>query len=431
MQSSDRTTLNFVAMNQKIKCNIFQRSLYYEWLRNPISDAYHLPFNFRLVGEIKLSKLIEALNYSLNYFPSLRFRYVEDSDILVDLMDPILKSEVLKLSMEPFEFHEWITKEARQFFSRTFDLNKGENVFAKIIQNVNTKEVYVWILCHHISSDIFSFHQFFTNTFAEYYNKGRETLDDEDFKYRLDNYINLNLKCMDLQSGEDFWSKSALKDIKRLNSFPNKLLEGCEPSFFTDFFVLDSCVHKSISEYCKFLKISTFNFFLSSYCILIASLTKNKEVVIGLPITLRSTKEEKRIFGYFVNTLPVYINLRMYKSALEIYPELSTQVFSLLRNKFITTNSLLLKNAQSPLQMGLIDNSFTFYDKPLSFSLNDCNVVPIELTHQYPQFKFSITIEDLNTSFRVRFHSILFSSSTIEERFRSILQGMLHNKVEI
>lgn len=418
-------------MNQKIKCNIFQRRLYYEWLRNPVSDAYHLPFNFRLTGKVRLGKLIEALNYSLNYFPSLRFRYVEDTDVLVDIIDPILESEVLELSMEPFEFHEWIVKEARQFFSRTFNLNKGENIFARIIQNINTKEVYIWILCHHISSDIFSFHQFFTDTFAEYYNKDGKVLCNESFKCRLDNYININSKCMNLQSGENFWSRSALKDAKSLNSFPSELLKERRTSFFTDFFILDDCIHKSISEYCKFIKISMFNFFLSSYCILIASLTKSDEVVIGLPITLRSTKEEKRVFGYFVNTLPIYINLRIYKSVLEIYPELSTQVFSLLRNKFITINSLLLKSARSPLQMGLIDNSFTFYDKPLSFSLNDCDVVPMELTHQHPQYAFSITIENLNTSFKIRFHSVLFSSSVIEKRFRCILQDMLHNKVRI
>ena len=70
-------------------------------------------------------------------------------------------------------------------------------------------------------------------------------------------------------------------------------------------FNLDEDVFRKVNEICKIQGITPFMFFLSAYCVLLSKYTSQNDLIIGTPVVGRSTLNQYKALGVFVNLLPI------------------------------------------------------------------------------------------------------------------------------
>jgi len=71
--------------------------------------------------------------------------------------------------------------------------------------------------------------------------------------------------------------------------------------------------------------------FLAAYTVLLAGYSGQPDVVIGVPLANRRGLRQRRSLGYFVNTLPLRIDVDRAGSFAQLRETLATRIFTLLR----------------------------------------------------------------------------------------------------
>jgi amino acid adenylation domain-containing protein len=145
-----------------------------------------------------------------------------------------------------------------------------------------------------------------------------------------------------------------------------------------------------------------FPVFLSAYAVVLSALTGRRDVVIGVPVANRRGRAQREAFGYFVNTLPLPVDLSAHETFDDLCAAVAEKVFVLLRNQdFDLTQHAheVLGGARSgPLA---VDNGFTYYKQELAPKIGDCEVEPLEVPRRLLKVPFSMIVEDRGDRYAV------------------------------
>jgi len=406
-------------MIKKQPISAVQNKLYKHLKWYPEDPSYNLAFLFRFPTTLDSECICEAIEQVLNAQEAFKVNFAEQNHEIVMVYDSKRQVKVHRSDIRymPVEEQNTFAKSfADKKFSEVIDVSQWPLCHIHLF--TGTDNYFLFILVHHIISDVFTAYQFFEKTSRQYnYMKGYgEKLPDIEGKSYFDAINHMTSQNRQVQA-ESYFEQVA-SECKLIEShFPVRkptieVLKGDTATFLIN--------DKRIREYAKANNISIYNFFVLAYSVFIMKINRDSKTKIGIPLANRD-KSCKDAFGYFVNVLPLTISFDTVEMAQK---EITKKIFQLLRyqsyDAFISPDSELLN----------IDNVITYYKEALAFSLAETTCTPIPLTAKHIKYPLSMTIENIETdNYRITIeYSDYFSQIPWESTITNIINQLLEGK---
>jgi non-ribosomal peptide synthetase component F len=153
-------------------------------------------------------------------------------------------------------------------------------------------------------------------------------------------------------------------------------------------FTINHTLTKEIKNFISEQQISEFTFFLACYSVFLQKLIHKDQILVGIPLPNRRSKESKGVFGYFVNTLPLYIECSSKDMFTNLCKQIKKKMISLIKYQDFDLSTLTNKILAKDKNFTAINNAFTYYKQELTFELNGCQVVRLPVDISYVKFQF-------------------------------------------
>lgn len=286
--------------------------IYFDYMNNPDSIAYNIPFFLKLSKNVDIARLKKAVEASIDNHSYIKLRLtVDDKGIIYKLSsDEPAQVEVKKLHDSEFD---------KKGLVHPFDL-LGERLYRCCIFSLDSY-VMLFFEVHHIIFDGFS---------AEVF------MNDIDRAYN-----GLPLKP-ELFTGNDVSNEEAERlktdELTKAKEYYGSVFGGCEldsvmindkndgkPVAEAFHYEFNSFNADDIRKFCRKIGVKTSTFFCGVYGFLLAKFSGADESLFA---TVYNGRNEKlaNTCGMFVKTLPVYCDFKKSKSVVEFLNALDKQL---------------------------------------------------------------------------------------------------------
>lgn len=106
-------------------------------------------------------------------------------------------------------------------------------------------------------------------------------------------------------------------------------------------FSLNNRYLNKLHKYCKEQNISPFNFFMAIYAIYTSHMTMENKFALGTPVLNRANREERKIPGMFVSTLPYIADINGEQKIVEYLKDVKVGLSKILRHQKYPYNMIL------------------------------------------------------------------------------------------
>ncbi|WP_189531074.1 non-ribosomal peptide synthetase [Streptomyces roseolilacinus] len=184
---------------------------------------------------------------------------------------------------------------------------------------------------------------------------------------------------------------------------------------------LDAELGELIRDRTRELGCTPFAFFLAAYLVTYARVTGGRKLVTGIPLANRRGLRQRQAFGYFVNTLPLAVDLTEHGTFEDLCRAVQSASVGMLRHQGFD----LAAHARqvSPQLVGTLltpDNTFTYYKEPLNLRLPHCTVETLPLARRLVKYPLSMNVEDFGTAF-------VLNAECSDEQWRTDPMGVMHH----
>lgn len=253
--------------------------------------SYNMPVCFEVMGKIDCLKLRKAYQKIQERFDIFRtIFYLEDNELKEKVFkEPIIDFRVLDMkdiSLEG-EFNEFVSSFSLDVLPLT-----------RMRVGVKNDKSYVFIDFHHIITDGISL-EIFLGLLSEYYNS-------ENFG----NYVSVPRKnvhiIQNLDRQKKYWNNilgSLEYESEIIGDYSRKARREFSGNTIFSTMPSDLCLKvKKLGEECG---CTEFMVYLSIYMILLSIYTMKREIIVGIPVSGRTSSESENALGMFVNTLGI------------------------------------------------------------------------------------------------------------------------------
>ncbi|PYP89204.1 MAG: hypothetical protein DMF61_04355 [Blastocatellia bacterium AA13] len=294
--------------------SIAQRRLWFLEQLDPLSGAYHIALSLKLVGELSLSAMEQALAEIVRRHEALRSSVKTDDGSpyqIVESVRPVLHRLDL-IGMDDTEHQTLARRLISLLHSRIYDLAEAPLIRTWIVKIADREHVLA-LTMHHLISDGWSMNIFNDELAALYesFSAGvSSSLSEPPIQYR------------DFAAWQNDWSKSGRLDAEL--SYWKRQLGGYLPvvdipadhprpaarSFdgATVSYPLDAGSRNSLKRIADAEGATLFMAYLASFLTLLYRYTGQSELILGIPISGRNRPEVELLIGFFVNTLVLRTN---------------------------------------------------------------------------------------------------------------------------
>ena len=289
------------------------------------TNAYNIPAIYKLNDNTNIKQLINSIHSIVKRQDVLRSTIKEDKDNIYQVINSVSDKYLSKITVKNSRgLNKAINKDINYIF------NLGNEFPIRVRIYSDTKEKYVSIVIHHIAFDGWSA-GIFLDELHEFYN-------------HYNNNSILTLPKLDIQY-KDFalWQKKYLtgKVLSKQLSYWKKLLDGYENiNLPTDYprpkevdyigstvnFTLKKQLSIKLRNTAKQLGVSLYTLLLASYYLMLKAYSNQDDIVIGIPVANRHYPQIQNLIGFFVNSLPIRINIKSKEKLREFVKLLSDQI---------------------------------------------------------------------------------------------------------
>ena len=296
--------------NRPIPASSSQRGLWLQYQLEGPSSTYNITSIFRFSGNLDVPALERSIQYLIARHDSLRMSFIAmDGDPYLNIADTIdWKLEIRHSHAEEIE-HELV-----QAAAQPFSLEQAP-LFRAFLWTDSGDQYTLLFNFHHSITDGWSQGIFETELSSVYTRviSGAEPalppldLDYADYAAWQHNWQN----SPEFNQGMDFWKK-ALTGAPEFLDLPTdrphpavQTYHGSEignnllPNELSD--QLHALAHRE--------KVTFFMVMSTAYAILLSHYSRQEDLVIGIPLANRPHKELEHVLGYFVNMLPLRVDL--------------------------------------------------------------------------------------------------------------------------
>lgn len=295
-----------------LKRNLYNEETYYEASPNQKNiyvaielqgnkTAYNMPVAYRLRGTVSPAKAKEGFLNLLKRHDSLRMTFHMREGIPVFKINPV---PVLADCCFTYEEHEDARiGECLETFIRPFDLQHGPLIRGKLIKV--KEEEYLFLLdMSHMISDGMSLH-IVLNDFFSFYSTGKlQPLPYSYYDYAI--WQNQLQKSAARKADEEYWKErfQGRKETYEISvDYTREKEHSSNAGSLT--FLIEHERMDGMVEYAKQENCTVFHLMFAVYNIVLACRTGIDDIVVGIPVSGRSTQELMNIAGLFFNTLAV------------------------------------------------------------------------------------------------------------------------------
>jgi amino acid adenylation domain-containing protein len=291
-----------------------QESLWLLFKLDPTSSAYNGVLIHKITGELDIPALEKSLNAIVKYQSSFRAIFPDSDGQPYQLIRPFepFSLPVIEINESPDNYKDHIVQLARSEVRRPFDLATGPLFRFQLYRGEGTH--FLLFAAHHIITDAWS-HQIFLNDLQLAYSAyatGREP-DFPPLSMTYEQYAQYERETMQEETLErqlDFWGKRLGEYPPVLNLFPDHSREAGAPERAAVHAVrFDKNLSDQFLTFCRQRKMTLYAGITAIFNALLYRHTGQETLIIGTPFANRGLLDVERVFGLFVNTLPLRVDV--------------------------------------------------------------------------------------------------------------------------
>lgn len=342
-----------------------QRALWLLDQLHPDSSAYNVPVAVRLDGPLDVAALTRALQQVVARHGALRTTIAAPAAqphqrIAADLDLPLRTSDLSGLPTSDAKRHarDLIDDWAQE----PFDLAAEPLIRARLVKLAADRHVLL-IVMHHVVCDGPSIHLMFDELAAGYAGTELAPLARQYADYARSQHSE------PVARAELDWWRDYLAGAPTTLTLPvdkaRPAVQGTAGA--THVFPIPAGTASRLGLVARRLRSSPFMVAMAAYAALLGRVCGTEDVLVGTPVGGRSEPELEPLIGFFVNTLPVRVDLSGDPTFAEVVRRVRTSIFAVLEHQDVPFELLVdaLKLDRSPSHTPLVQTVFTYEPRPM------------------------------------------------------------------
>lgn len=301
---------------QESRLSFGQESIWFLQQLSPESIDYNVCRVYKFDGQFSREAMEQAINDVICRHEQLRALFPSVDGLPTLQIHPFISQKIHyeDLSQTPvMELPEYYKSEVIKIAESSYNLRQGP-MFRPAIFRLNP-ETHILVLClHHIISDgitIEILKSDILRCYAARVQQQEPDLPKLSLTYR--DYATWQRTWLtdDMLVGSTKYWKEVLSGDLPVIEMPRDYPSGKKTylSGLRKFFSIPPEVESRIRQLCKEQGYTSFQIYLAALAILIMRYTGQEDMIIGCPFSNRKLAELDDIIGFFINTLPLRINL--------------------------------------------------------------------------------------------------------------------------
>lgn len=424
--NNDKTQHTFIqkaSIQEAYAMSSSQKRMYFAYQMEPTSISYNMPYLLKVKESVlDIDKIKEAYTNLLIRHEILRTKFC--------MIDGNMKQTIESNPVVDVEYIE--TKSCIEELSSRlvypFVLDKLPLIRMKIVESKEGQ--YIFIDMHHIVSDGVS-QTIFIDELLKSYNSIE--LPNNELQYK--DYSEW-LRTQDLSKQKEYWIKEFHENIPILDfpyDFPRPIKLSQKGRLVTTTFGED--IKKEIALIGKKTGTTEYMIFLTAVMILIGKYSRQDDIIVGSPISGRTTKDLESMMGVFINTLALRAKPKKESTVLELLNSVKDKTLKAYENQIYPFEQLVEElDIHTDLSRNpLFDVMFVYqnYDK-VQLTSKNLTLEHCEPNYENEKFDFTIHVDVLENSYYagISYSTDLFHESSIQtmlSHFKMVLLNMINN----
>nr|WP_309501176.1 amino acid adenylation domain-containing protein [Saccharopolyspora gloriosae] len=289
-----------------------QKALWFLKQLHPDGFAYNIGGAVEVRAELDPELLSEAFATLVARHPSLRANFVLDGGAPVQRIAPEAEPDFAVFDVRGQDWDEIHAKIVEEY-RKPYDLERDPLIRFRLFQ----REPDRWVLVkavHHIISDAISTFTFIEELLACYEGSRRgEPAELPPVPATYLDFLNRQNRFLAGPEAErmlGYWRSHLPEQVPVLNLPTDRQRPLVQThNGASEFFVLDTALSARVHELARAHNVTPFVVLLSAYYLLLHRYSGQEDVIVGSPVTGRTAQEFGSVYGYFVNPLPLHVNL--------------------------------------------------------------------------------------------------------------------------
>jgi amino acid adenylation domain-containing protein len=428
--------------HQRIPLSNEQRRMWFlAALEGEGSYAYNMPpVVLRLTGNLNIRALEHAFSRLVGKHEILRTAFSSDNE---GPFQCVRAPAPVSIPVEPGNtqsVEQVIAAEAVQPFA----LESGDPLFRIRLLKISALEYIFCFTIHHIICDGWSI-GILVNELATSYESY-----DPDFKFdapalpiQYGDFAIWQAKWLrqaDAGKSRQFWKKSLENSIPTLD-LPFDLIRNESPNFrgITCYTALEFDLTNQIKKFCRREGLTEFIFLLTAFYVLLARFTGQRDIIIGVPVSVRPSAILEDLVGLFLNTIPIRIDCDSVDKSLLITEHVRKIFIDAFEHRQLPLDEIIkaAEFERSGAQASLFQSLFALQNAPLQQAeLGSIEITPVKTANVNAVLDLIMSIEETGGAFEVKIRgaSQLFEKSSLERllsQYREIVVELLDAPLSI
>ncbi|WP_148193603.1 condensation domain-containing protein, partial [Pseudomonas syringae] len=401
------------------------------------NSAYNISLGLKLSGPLDSRALTRALERIVARHDSLRSRFSQEDDNAWVEAAPV--TEVPRIcwqdlrDQDPQALQAVIREEAAQ----PFDLQHDLPIRGRLLCLAEDRHVLL-LTVHHIVADGWSLGVLTRELTALYqaFSQGQEdplpalALQYGDYAVWQRNWLDDER----LSHQADYWQQT-LTGAPVLLTLPTDRPRPAHQDYTGASVALDLDPRLStdLRAFCQAQSVTPFMLFMGAWAVLLARLSGQEEVVVGMPVANRRRAEIEGLIGLFVNTLAVRVDTSGEPDVVTLLERIKARVVEAQDHQDLPFEQVVerLRPPRSLAHSPLFQASLTWDgSQGLELQLGDMQLEPLDEQAAFAKFDLALSVSDGPDHFRciVEYATALFDHGTIE-RHLNYLEAILRAMV--
>ena len=416
-----------------------QRRLWFLEQLDPGNIAYNLSFLYKIRGKLDSELLERCLSEIVSRHNILRTVFENTPEGPRQCVVSDLKIPLRLLNLSDTQEQDLLSKvnaRTQEIARRPYDLTRGPLVRFTLIQAASESHFF-HIAMHHIITDGWS-SRLLLKEIIEIYEAFRDGLVSplEPLPLQYGEFSELQrewLKGEALAEQLNYWTKK-LRESQPLD-LPTDFVRPARQTFEGS--SLDWTLSASLTNNLKKLatrqKSTLFMVLLAALKILLARLSQNPDVVIGIPIANRSRPELESLIGFFVNTLALRSDLSNDPTFIELLDSIREDTLEAYSRQDLPFEKLVeeLQPERDLSRNPIFQIFFAFQNLPnFKQQIAELSIERSKQTFTTVMTDLDIYMSESSDSIRgtFAFNTSLFKEETIKRfigHFKTVLEGIV------
>lgn len=415
------------------------------WFINQLDEkniAYNIPDATELNGALNIEALEKAINAVAERHEILRTVFSNVNGEPVQIILPDLKITLNKIDLRAKATAERADEARRLFLEEAqtpFDLQKLPLFRTKLIQTDEKSYVFLTNF-HHIVFDAWSMDCFadeLSAFYAAFDAAEKAVLPDLPLQYAdFAEWQRKTLTGKSFQDSLSYWKRQLEGAPVRLElpiKSPRPLVQTVSGHAKT--FGFDSKSIASLDALARKSGTTRFMTLLAVYAALLYRYSNQEDIVVGSPIATRTGSQLEPLIGFFVNTLPLRLDLRGDPSFLELLNRVKQVSLDAYRHQDVPFEKIVeaVNPERSLSHSPLFQTMFVMQDEPMgNLALPGIASKPLRMERGVSMFDLTLWITDSRSGLvgEWEYNTDLFDFSTIErmtDHFEALLKNIAAN----